>query len=780
MRRTFTLGDLPKKAEITVTSTGFYRIFINGKEITKDFLSPYITNPDQCLIYDRYDIAPYLGKGENCLAFVLGNGMVNCIGGYIWDFDKTVYRSAPSIAFFTEITLKSGEVCTFEADETLKCAPSLITFDDLRSGTHIDARLKQDGWNLPGFDDSRWTGAARAETPRGEASLYFGNPVTASRVLTPVKITEHATSAPMNLKDIREISIEISESMHLHFGEPCSGRLFDFGENVAGVLRIRVRGKAGQKLAFQFAEYLDEENRINFENLAAFYPQNHCQRDEYICRGDGEEECLFPFTYHGGRWCLVSGLEEGQPISLEFLVIHADLPRHGDFSCSDAVANRLQENTVRSALSNLTCFPTDCPHREKNGWTGDAAVSCEYFTLNFGMEAFFRQWLVLARKAQREDGALPGIVPTGGWGFAWGNGPIWDSFLVELPYITYLYRGNREILAENADMIFRYLNYLSKRRMENGLIDIGLGDWCQTGKSAGDPDCPVVVSDSIMCTSICERAEFIFDVLGLRAQKEFAATLRTEFRDAVRRHLIDFSTMLVAGNTQCGQAMALFFHIFNEGEQQEAYRRLKEMIRKNGDHFNCGMIGVRVIFHVLAEFGDAELAYRMITRTDYPSYGMWTTQDLTTLPETFTEKADMRTGSLNHHFMGDISDFFITKIAGIRVNQQRDDPASVRIAPNFVSQLDFAKAEYHTVGGKIRTMWKRLSDGRIALAIEKAEGVKAEGKLPLGYVFSDRSDEGIDFSADGFTATCRVQNSYKGENTVKSIESGIYLVEKQE
>lgn len=213
----------------------------------------------------------------------------------------------------------------------------------------------------------------------------------------------------MNLKDIREISIEISESMHLHFGEPCGGRLFDFGENVAGVLKIRVRGKAGQKLAFQFAEYLDEENRINFENLAAFYPQNYCQRDEYICRGDGEEECLFPFTYHGGRWCLVSGLEEGQPISLEFLVIHADLPRHGDFSCSDAVANRLQENTVRSALSNLTCFPTDCPHREKNGWTGDAAMSCEYFTLNFGMEDFFRQWLVLARKAQREDGALPAL-----------------------------------------------------------------------------------------------------------------------------------------------------------------------------------------------------------------------------------------------------------------------------------------------------------------------------------------------------------------------------------
>ena len=777
MRREFEVSDEIEAAEITVTSTGFYKLFINGTDITKDFLSPYITNPDQCLIYDKYDVGKYLKKGINCIGFVLGNGMVNCIGGYIWGFDKVPYRSAPSIAFDMQIKYKSGEEKGFEADGLLKCAPSPITFDDLRSGTHIDSRLKQDGWNMPGFDDGSWTNAVRAETPRGKESLYFGNPVISSRILKPVKITENAESAPIkNMDKMCKESIELSEKSGLNFGDTYSGRLFDFGENVSGVLRIKVTGKPGQKLDFQFAEYLDEENRISFENIASFYPQDYCQHNVYICCGDGEEECTFPFTYHCGRWCLVSGLEENQEIELEYLVIHADLPHRGGFECSDMSVNKLQQNAVRSALSNLTCFPTDCPHREKNGWTGDAAMSCEYFTLNFGMETLFRQWLVLAREAQRTDGAMPGIVPTHGWGFDWGNGPTWDSFIVELPYRTYIYRGDKAILSENADMIFRYLNYISKKRMKNGLIDIGLGDWCQTGRNEWNPDCPTIVTDSIMCVYICERAEYIFDVLGQEAQRAFAAALRAEFRNAVRKYLVDFSTMLVESSSQCGQAMALYCNIFENGERREAYNRLVEIIHANDDHFNCGMIGVRMIFHVLAEFGDAELAYKMIMRTDYPSYGMWAMQDLTSLPETFTPKTDIAAGSLNHHFMGDISNFFITRIAGIRVNPYKDDPCCVYINPNFVSKLDFAKADYDTVGGKVKIMWKRISDGKIAVAVEKAENVDGVLKLPFGYAFADIEDINIDFSSDGFSAAVSNQRKIKGKNTVK-LENRVYVAE---
>lgn len=330
LRREFEVRKGVRKAKITVTSTGFHQFFLNGAELTKDFLSPYITNPDECLVYDTYDVTDALKEGKNCLGFLLGNGMGNCIGGFIWDFEKVAYRSAPSVAFSFEIVYDDGERCSFEADEHLRCAPSPVTFDDLRSGTHVDARLRADGWNLPGFDDGKWTNAVRARTPHGEASSFCGVPVLSSRTLTPVRVTENARSAPIDPNTVRPVCVELSASLGRHFGEGETGRLFDFGENVAGVLKIRVKGRAGQKLAFQFAEYLDEDGCLHYENIAVFYPQGYCQRDEYICRGDEEgEECLFPFTYHGGRWCLVTGLDGHQPISLEFLVTHAALPRRG-------------------------------------------------------------------------------------------------------------------------------------------------------------------------------------------------------------------------------------------------------------------------------------------------------------------------------------------------------------------------------------------------------------------------------------------------------------------
>lgn len=154
----------------------------------------------------------------------------------------------------------------------------------------------------------------------------------------------------------------------------------------------------------------------------------YAQTDVYICKG-GYEEFAPKFKYDGFRYAIVEGLEKEQATSetLTFLEMSSDLKERASFNCSDEVLNKLQEITRRSVLSNFFYFPTDCPHREKNGWTGDAAVSAEHILLNLTAEKSLKEWLLNIRFAQREDGALPGIVPTGGWGFKWGNGPMWDS-----------------------------------------------------------------------------------------------------------------------------------------------------------------------------------------------------------------------------------------------------------------------------------------------------------------------------------------------------------------
>ena len=409
LRRSFMLDAPADAASLTVCGLGFYELFVNGQKITKGHMAPYISNPDDILYYDSYDIAPYLRTGENVIGFLLGNGMLNCWGGFVWDFEKAVYRSAPKVAFRAEI--RCGEdVRAFEADERMVCHPSPILSDDLRIGEEYDARLELTGWAEPGFDTAGWTPALPAETPRGEARLCEAEPIVRFGERRPVAILPQDNAY-----------------------------IYDFGVNDAGITRLHIHGKPGQKITLYHGEAL-VDGRFYADNLIFLRPEyaempQYTQRIVYTCRG-GDETFEPSFTYHGFRYVLVEGIEPEQATEelLTYVVMHTKLEERGSFSCSDETANTIQRMTRTSTESNFYYFPTDCPHREKNGWTADASLSAEQALLNLSVENSYREWLRNICKAMDDQGALPGIVPTSGWGFAWGNGPAWDHVLVNLPY----------------------------------------------------------------------------------------------------------------------------------------------------------------------------------------------------------------------------------------------------------------------------------------------------------------------------------------------------------
>ena len=752
IRKTFTLEEKPAKAEITLTSTGFYRIWVNGKEITGSRLAPCITNPDDIIFYDKYDITDLIEKGNNCLAFILGNSMGNSVGGYIWDFDKALFRSAPKLAVHFEAALSSENKYEFEADESFRCAPSPIFFDDLRSGEFYDACAEIENWNKADFDDSSWNSATITDPACGKALLNDTDKIVVTKELKPVKIYEGYT-LPIEVPEaVRPDSRKLSETAFYKPEANEKGYVFEFSENTACVPRLRIKGRKGQKLIIQCAEYCSEDGGISYENISRFYPEGFCQRDIYICKGDGVEEYVPSFTYHGARYFLLIGADKDQisDETLTMLVQNSDLHERGNFSCSDPIANALQRNTRISDLANFVYFPTDCPHREKNGWTGDAAMSAEHMMQNISVEKSWKQWLKMICATQREDGAIPGIIPTCGWGYAWGNGPVWDQVIVELPYMTYIYRGDISLFEQCADAVMKYLNYISKRRSPDGSVCIGLGDWCHAMRGSGGSNhtCPTEVSDTITCVNICRKAKFLFEKCGLKAQAAFAAALEKEFLAAVRERMIDFDTMTVKGSCQAAQAMGLYYNIFETGEKAAAYARLLEFVHEADDHFNCGMIGVRVMFRVLASFGDADLAYRMITRTDAPSYGIWVKEfGLASMAETFNDTVNGHRTSLNHHFMADISGFFISHVAGLQINPHKDNPAFVRVAPSFIDTLDNASAYYDTVSGTVRVKWERNGED-ILLTVEKQDGVSGEVVLPKGYIFTEKTSCGKDWIND--------------------------------
>ena len=675
LRRSFVLDKLPPRADLLITATGFYELHVNGRQINASKLAPYISNPDDLLFYDSYDLLPLLEPGENVIGIWLGNGFANNPGGCLWDFDKAVFRAAPAVA----ARLDMGETA-IETDGSFKTAPSPVFFDDYRIGEHYDSRNETPGWASPGFDDGGWSAAqAVMRRPRGEAVLNAVDPIVVTEELAPVSV--------------RQVE---------------GGHLYDFGVNMSGACRLRIKGAPGQEIALCHGERLLPDGGLDLSNIS--YDIDSYHKDIFIC-GGGEDEWTPTFTYHGFRYVQVSGMTPAQatPEALTYLVFNTDLRERGGFCCSDEMANTLQTLTRRSTLSNFHHFPTDCPHREKNGWTADAALSAEHALLNLSPERNYRQWMHSIRKAQRDDGALPGIVPTTGWGFQWGNGPAWDSVLVWIPYYTYLYRGDKAILEENAHAILRYLEYLSTKTGADGLIAIGLGDWCEP-RGVEHYKSPVKFTDTMMSMDICAKAAFIFGELGKPLHAAFAEGLRARLYAAAREKLVDAATLTALGECQTSQAMAIFYDLFTDAEKPAAFKRLLEIIHDGGDFMDTGVLGARAIFHVLAEYGEAGLAFKMITRPEFPSYGWWVTQGAISLWEGFIENSGL---SLNHHFWGDISHWFIRRLAGIHYDV-RAKRGAADIKPLFVPQLAFAEGFHVAPEGEIRVRWERAAAGGAA------------------------------------------------------------------
>ncbi len=718
-------------AALTVCGLGFYRLWLNGKELTRGLLSPYITNPDNILDYDKYDLTDMLEKGESVLGFQLGNGMQNALGGFVWDFDKAAFRSAPKLAAALEIEYKNGDREVIETDESFLCHPSPIVFDDLRMGESYDAREEIDGWCEVGYDDSEWTPAIKAEAPKGKPVICLAAPIEETHTLAPVSIKRGKWHP------------SISNTSH-------SGYIYDFGENNAGIISLKIMGRRGQRVTMTFGELLHDGDFYT-DNISFIRPElsmypDYVQSDTYICRGEGVEEYRPSFTYHGFRYVFVEGIDEEQATEelLTYHVMHTELHERGAFRSSCEKLNKLQEMTRRATLANFWHFPNDCPHREKNGWTADAALSAEHTLLNLDPYDNYREWMRHISASLDDRGALPGIVPTGGWGFSWGNGPAWDQVIVELPYMGYRYTGRTEIAEENMDAIMTYIRYLETRVDERGLIEIGLGDWCAPHDIIKSP---LVFTDSVTAKSICDKAAQLAAVIGREDDRKYCEEFSSRLKRCVRDGLIDLESGRAVGDSQTSQAMAIYYGIVDGEDADRAFDRLLEYIDREDNHLDTGVLGGRVIFHVLAERGYADLAYEIMLEPSAPSYGQWLEAGYTTLAEDFFTD-DERIQSKNHHFWGDISAFFIKRICGINYNPNLNDTGYTEIKPCFIEKLDHAEAHFDSPRGRVSSSWRRVN-GAVVLEVSYTEGMNIDAVIANGYIEAQRenTDRGIKITA---------------------------------
>jgi len=708
-RKTFTLDCLPERAVFSIGTPGFYRLYVNGQDITKGPLAPYISNPDHILYYDTYDISPLLKTGRNALVILAGNGNGSSPGGSVWSFEKFPWTDAAKIAFELDL---DGEIT--EADETVKCCDSAIYFDDLRSGERCDGRLYNPDFFTADYDDSGWDNAIGAKSPEGIRRESESHPIFyTGNDYEGVFIGEY----------------KVSENYHPHrlsFGDPAvtvqedimrgSAPVYDFGINTTGMPVFTVSGKAGQRLEFQFAEYIDKDNELSFNNIN-FFPEGYAQRDVYICRGEEGETYAPQFTYHGARYVAVFGLDEEtrKSFRVTFRQISSVKERFVDFRCSDKNAESLFNMCVNSDLSNLVYFPTDCPHREKNGWTGDAANSAERMSMFYDLYDDYREWMHNIRKAQRENGEIPVIIPTDTWGYE-GINPSWDKVIAFVPWYAYLFTGRKEILTENCEAVFSYIKHLDNTLDSEWLFPRDIGDWLCVDNHKKTS---FRVTASASACATCDYAEKIFSVLGRDDYIAFTKTVKKKIVAGIRAHFINRINGICDNATQSSQSIAIKHGFFTEAELPLAKQRLMEAIRNEDDHFCFGLQSATTLFPVLIEMGEAELVWKMIMREDFPSYAHFIKQGLTAMPENFYCDDESNINSLNHHMFGIVALYFTKYFAGLEVLS----PDTIRIAPHCVKALSFAEARYMSEKGEIIFRWERNADGTITNHLTVPEGI---------------------------------------------------------
>ena len=700
LRKTFELNEIGEKAEISICGLGFYVLYINGKNITKGALAPYISNPDHLCYYDTYDVTQYLQKGKNAVGIILGNGFYNPFGGVVWDFDKAEWINPPCVS----LEFKIGDDILFESDESFKTCSSPIIFDELRMGEYYDANKEIPNWNMPSFDDSNWDNAYYAPVPRGKLTLCNAEPICITKEIKPVNIIKQDDDY-----------------------------IYVFGENNAGVCTLKIKAEKGQRIELFHGEMVTDGRFDNYSTIfdrddAPFYPE-YSQKDIYIAKGEGIEEYTPSFTYHGFRYVLVKGIGKEQATKdlLTYKVMSSDLKEIGGFSCSDETVNTLFEMVKRSDRSNFYYFPTDCPHREKNGWTGDISMSADHMILLYDVKKSFREWLKNLRAAQIESGQIPVIVPTCDWGYGWGTGPAWDSVLFNLPYLLYKIRGCTEVIEECAPTMVAYLDYVLKKRNDDGTVAYGLGDWCPVGKAEHQYNVPLEVTDTVMVMDMARKMSEMLNAIGNTHQAEFAKNVYDDLKNTIREKLIDKETMTVKGRSQSGQAMALYYGVFEKEEELKAFDVLMEIIRANNNNFDSGFLGLHVLFHILSKFGQSELAFNMVTKKDFPSYAYLIERGETTLVE-MQRDDDYRRGSHNHHFFGDIARWFMTSIAGLNVI----DSTTVTIRPCFIKSLTHASAFYELPDGRVDVSWEREGD-KINLNVSCSSKIKYDIVIPDEY-----------------------------------------------
>ncbi len=677
-RKEFDAGKTIKSARAYIAAAGLYELSINGEKIGDHCLDPMYTRFDRRNLYVTHDVTENLKQGQNAVGVLLGNGWYNHQSTAVWYFDKAPWRARPKFCMDLRITYTDGTTETISTGSDWKTALSPVIFNSIYTAEHYDARLEQPGWDEPGFKAENWRNI-----------MLTGSPSQ--------NITAQALHPVRNVTEIKAVDIkQLDENTWL----------YNFGRNMSGVTSMKVKGSEGITLRLKHAERLGADGWVDMSNIDVHYrptdDSDPFQTDIFILNGKKENEFMPRFNYKGFQYVEVTS---DKPVdltkeSLTAYFMHSDVPQTGSVNSSNQTLNKTWAAANASYLSNLFGYPTDCPQREKNGWTGDGHIAIETGLYNYDGITVYEKWLADHRDEQQPDGVLPAIIPTSGWGYHWANGPDWTSTIAIIPWNIYLFYGDTRILEQNYDNIKRYVDYID-RNYPSGITDWGLGDWVPV-KSVTPKEFTSTAYYYTDALILAKTAK----IFGKQDDFEKYLALTEKIKKAFNNKFLNRETGIYGTGLQTEQSAALHWGLVPDELKEKVAENLAKRVEADNKHIDVGLLGTKTILNALSENGYPQLAWEVASQETFPSWGWWIVNGATTFYENWPLDAG-RDISLNHIMFGEINAWYYKGLGGIFPDESQPGFKNIKLKPNFVNGLEQFEASHNGPYGKIVSSWSR-------------------------------------------------------------------------
>ncbi|GAA1061494.1 alpha-L-rhamnosidase [Agromyces bracchium] len=741
VRQRFDVDGEVVRARLYATAHGIYRAEINGSPVSDELFAPGNDSYDRRLSFQVYDVTGLVGRGENVLGLTLSDGWYAGRVGILGS--SRHYGERLRATWQLRLAYADGRASTLLSDGTaVSSTDGPLRYADLAVGECFDARVDWDGWSRPGFDDSGWSEVRVVDVDQPLVP-FAGEPVRPVLELPAVEIIR----------------------------TPAAETVVDFGQVIAGMIRFRVRGPRGAIVRLEHSEVLDEHG--NF--LMNIVGPNKDQTDVYVLAGADDGETWTPtFTFHGFRYARLTGFPEGiRPDDFTAVVTSSDLPVIGEFSCSDERLNRLHQNVRWSQRGNFLSIPTDCPQRERYGWTGDIQVFAPTAATNMAVAPFLSRWLANVRADQLEDGRITNISPDPPSLRFIAEGPPpsyddpvmllvssagWGDAIAIVPHVLYEHFDDVRVLEENYPAMVAWAEYQirsAERGLPPRLVGVELddarrarqrylwnnepnfGDWLAPSTLVG-PDGDQInaprrtgeIVGSLSHGHLLDRLSQIASVLGRSADAERFAARASAVRAAFADEYID-SQGRIPGDLQGPYVLALAFDFVPDDLVPLVADQLVELIKRADDHLDTGFLSVPHLLDVLWDTGQRDLARRILFQETAPSWLYEVTQGATTIWEgweAIRTDGTVTELSFNHYAFGCVDDWIFRRLAGLQLIEPGYRRS--RIEPDFECGLTRVSAHVDTPSGRLASSWQRLENGRVELRVDVPPNTTTTIALP--------------------------------------------------